>query len=372
MQSVNAFPEEDCMRSRSFDFRSLRSVLKTLVALAVIHVLVAEATAHADAVADFYKGKDIRFIISTSSGTGYDTYARTVARHLPRHLPGNPNIVPQYMPGAGGITAANYLYAVAPKDGTTFGMIQNTVPFEPLFANRAALFDVTKINWLGTPATEVGLYIVYHTSKIKTLQDAQTQEVIAGTTGIASTPSFYGRLFNEILHTKTRLVAGYPGQLELLIAMERGEIEAMTSPFWSSLKVERPTWYPQKIARLLFQYGIAPDPELKDVPFAADLLDNAADKSMLAAATASFGAGRPILAPPGLPADRLAALVDGVAATFKDPLFIADCQKQGIDCSSSRAGAQLSALIRQAYGVSDDIRKRLIAIQQQGQTNDKK
>jgi tripartite-type tricarboxylate transporter receptor subunit TctC len=346
----------------------LRSLAKGAALCALLGI---SAPVRADALSDFYKGKDLRFIISTSSGTGYDTYARAVARNLSRHIPGNPNIVPQYMPGAGGLTAANYIYAVAAKDGTAFGMIQNTVPFEPLFRNKAALFDVAKLNWLGTPATEVGLYIVYHTSKIKTLRDAQTQEVIAGTTGTASTPSFYGRLFNQILHTKTRLVAGYPGQLELLIAMERGEIEAMTSPFWSSLKVERPTWYPEKIARLLFQYGITPHPELKDVPFAADLLDNATDKSMLTAATASFGAGRPIVAPPGIPADRLAALTDGMAATFKDPLFIADCEKQGIDCTGSRTGPQLATLIQQAYAVPEDIRERLIAIQR-GPAEDKK
>ena len=360
------------MRSRRFGSSSLRFVLKAVAASAVVYALAGHsAPARADAVADFYKGKDLRFIISTSSGTGYDTYARAVARNLSRHLPGNPNIVPQYMPGAGGIMAANHIYAVAPKDGTVFGMIQNTVPFEPLFLNKAALFDVAKLNWLGTPATEVGLYIVYHTSKTKTLRDAQTQEVIAGTTGTASTPSFYGRLFNQILHTKTRLVPGYPGQLELLIAMERGEIEAMTSPFWSSLKVQRPTWYPEKIARILFQYGAAPHPELKDVPFAPDLLDNAADKILLTAASASLGAGRPITAPPGVPADRLAALTAAMAATFKDPLFIADCEKQGIDCTDSRTGPQLAALIQQAYAAPEDIRKRLIAIQL-GQAEEKK
>ena len=124
-------------------------------------------TSHADAVADFYKGKDLRMIVSTTAGTGYDTYARAVGRHLPRHMPGNPSIIVQNMPGAGGIAAANHLYSVAPPDGTVFGMIQNTVPFEPLLENAAARFDPMKMNWLGTPATEVGLYIVYRTSKVR-------------------------------------------------------------------------------------------------------------------------------------------------------------------------------------------------------------
>jgi tripartite-type tricarboxylate transporter receptor subunit TctC len=324
------------------------------------------APAHADAVSDFYKGKELRFIISATAGTGYDVYARTVGRHLGRHIPGNPAIVPQNMPGAGGITAANHLYAVAPKDGTVFGMIQNTVPFEPLFENKAALFDSNRINWLGTPATEIGLVIVYHTSKVKTLRDAQTHEFIAGTTGTASTPALYGRLFNQILGMKTRLVAGYPGQLELLLAMEKGEIDGMTSPFWSSLKIQRPTWYPQKLIQILFQYGAAAHPELKDVPYAPDLITNAADKTLLAAASAPLVAGRPIGAPPGIPADRLAALRQAMVDTFKDPQFIADCEKQGVECTDTRSGVQLQELIRDAYAAPAEIKKRLIAIQQGG------
>jgi tripartite-type tricarboxylate transporter receptor subunit TctC len=314
--------------------------------------------------ADFYKGKELRLIISTTPGTGYDTYARTVGRHLVRHLPGNPAIVPQNMPGAGGLTMANHLYAVAPKDGTVFGMMQNTVPFEPLLENKAALFDASKLNWLGTPATEVALYIVYHTSKVKTVADARTQELVAGTTGTASTPAMYGRLFNRILGLKTRLVPGYPSQLDLLLALEKGEIDAMTSPFWSSLKIERPTWYAQKTVTFLFQYGRAPHPDLKDVPFAPDLISNADDKLLLSEASAALEAGRPFAAPPGIPPDRVAALREAFAATFKDPQFIAECERQRIDCSNSRTGAQLEALIKEAYGAPDEIKKRLIAISQ--------
>jgi tripartite-type tricarboxylate transporter receptor subunit TctC len=267
------------------------------------------------------------------------------------------------MPGAGGLAAANHLYAVAPKDGTVIGMIQNTVPFEPLFENKAALFDPVRFNWLGTPATEVGLFIVYHAAKIRTLRDAQSQEFVAGTTGTASTPAFYGRLFNQLLGLKTRLVGGYPGQLELLLAMEKGEIDAMTSPFWSSLKVQRPTWHRDQTVRILFQYGASPHPDLKQVPFAPDLVTNATDKTLLAAAGAPLAAGRPIAAPPGIPADRLAALRAAMTATFKDSQFIADCDKQGIECTDTRSGSELETLIKEAYAVPADIKRRLIAIQ---------
>jgi len=301
-------------------------------------------------------------IVSTTTGTGYDTYARAVARHLPRHIPGHPAIIVQNMPGAGGITAANYIYSVAPADGTVFGMIQNTVPFEPLFENAAARFDPMKMNWLGTPTTEVGMYIAFHTSKVTTLRDAQTQQLIAGTTGTGSTPAFYGRLFNQILGMKTRLVGGYSDQLKLLLAMEQGEVNAMTSPFWSSLKIQRPTWVPQKTISVLFQYGAAPHPDLKEVPFAPELVKDPADKTLLNAASAPLAFGRPYVAPPGLPKDRLAALRNAFAATFKDPQFKADCAKQGVECNDSRTGDQMDAQIRQAYAIPAEIKQRLIGM----------
>jgi tripartite-type tricarboxylate transporter receptor subunit TctC len=321
----------------------------------------------AGAVSDFYKGKELRLIISSTVGGGYDLYARTIARHLGGHIPGNPSVIPQNMPGAGGIAAANYIYSVAPKDGSVLAAIQNTVPFEPLFENKAALFDPAKMNWLGTPTTEVGMYIVYHTSKIKTLRDAQTQEMVAGGAGAASTPAFYGRLFNQIFHLKAKLVTGYPGQNEILLAMENGEVEAMPSPFWSSLKTARPKWYPEHLISVLFQYGAAPHRELKDVAFAPDLLDNADDKVALAAAVAPLTLGRPYAAPPGIAPERLAALRAGMMATFQDPQFLADCERQRLECEDRHSGAELGDVIRQAYGTPAAIKKRLIAIQLQGQ-----
>jgi tripartite-type tricarboxylate transporter receptor subunit TctC len=276
------------------------------------------------------------------------------------------------MPGAGGIAAANHIDAIAPKDGTVIAAIQNTVPFEPFYGNKAALFDATKLNWLGTPTTEVGMYIVWHASKIKSLRDAQTTEMIAGGAGAASTPAFDGRIFNQILQLKARLVTGYPGQNEILLAMENGEVEAMPSPFWSSLKVQRPKWLPEGTIRVLFQYGAAPHPELKGVPFARDLLSNEADKILLTAAVASLGLGRPYAAPPGLPAERLAALREAMMATFNDPQFLADCERQRLECVDHHTGSDLEAQIKQAYGIPDDIRKRLVAIQQQGRAEEKK
>jgi len=333
---------------------------------AFVLMSLASTAVRADDVADFYKGKEVRIIISASIGGGYDIYARAVARHLGTHIPGNPTIVPQNMPAAGGLGAANHLNNVAAKDGTVIALFQNTVPLEPFFENKQAQFDAAKIGWLGTPTTETALYMFWHSSKIRTLVDAQRQEFVAGAAGAASTPAFYGRVFNQIFNFKARFITGYPGQNEILLALENGEVEAMASPFWSSLKTARPGWYTEGKIRFLFQYGSDPHSDLKGVPLALDLLQSQADKTLLAAAGAPLGLGRPFGAPPGIPADRLAALRNAMMATFKDPAFLADCQQQRLECSNAKTGAELDALINRAYATPADIRKRLIDIYQVG------
>ncbi len=325
------------------------------------------APTRADGVADFYRGKELRLIIGASVGGGYDIYARAIAKHLGEHIPGNPGIVPQDMPAGGGLAEANHIYNVAARDGTVIGAMQNTVPFEPFFNNKQAQFDATRLNWLGTPTSEVAMYLVWHASKIETLQDARTREMVAGGAGAASTPVFYGRIFNQILGLKARFVNGYPGQNEILLAMESGEVEAMTSPFWSSIRTARPDWIPQHLVRVLFQYGQKPLADLPGVPFALDLIDREPDKILLRAASAPLGLGRPFAAPPGVPADRLAALRTAMMATFQDPAFQADCMAQRLDCSDPKSGDEIASLIAQAYATPADIRQRLIDIYQLGQ-----
>jgi tripartite-type tricarboxylate transporter receptor subunit TctC len=330
------------------------------------------APACADSVANFYRGKELRVIIGASVGGGYDIYARAIAKHLGEHIPGHPGIVPQDMPAGGGLAAANHIYNVASRDGSVIGAMQNTVPFEPFFNNRQAQFDATRLSWLGTPTSEVAMYLVWHASKIQSLQDAQTHEMIAGGAGAASTPVFYGRIFNQILGLKARFVNGYPGQNEILLAMENGEVEAMTSPFWSSIRTARPDWIPQHLVRILFQYGERPHPDLAGVPFALDLLDREADKILLRAASAPLGLGRPFAAPPGVPADRLAALRAAMMATFADPAFRADCMQQRLQCSDPKNGDEIADLIGAVYGTPPDIRQRLIDIYQLGQSGEER
>jgi tripartite-type tricarboxylate transporter receptor subunit TctC len=340
--------------------------MRTLLSSASAALLLLIAgPAFAQGVADFYRGKEVRLIIAASTGGGYDTYGRTVARHLGEHIPGKPTVVPQNMPAAGGLGAANHTFNVASKDGTVLTLLQNTVPLEPFFENKQAQFDAAQFGWLGTPTTEVAMYMFWHSSKVRTLKDAQTREFVAGAAGAASTPAFYGRVFNQIFNFKARFITGYPGQNEILHALEGGEVEAMASPFWSSIKTSRPAWYKEGKIRFLFQYGGAgAHPELKDVPLALDLLQAEADKALLTVAAAPLGLGRPFTTPPGIPADRLAALRAAMLATFKDPAFLADCAKQRLECDDPKSGEELATLIGRAYGAPADVRKRLISMYQ--------
>ena len=315
--------------------------------------------AQAQSVADFYKAKSLSILVSTSSGGGYDAMARAVSRHIGKHIPGNPTVVVRNMPGAGGITAMNYLYNSAEKDGSIVGLVQNGTPLEPLFGTKAAQYDATKFNWLGTPSFEVSMVLLWHTVPVNTVEDLKTKETNMGASGANSTPAFYTRLLNATLGTKMKLINGYPGQNDAFLAMERGELDGYPSVFYSALTSTRPNWLRDKQAKAIVQYGPEKLKELPDVPFAPDLLTNADDKLLMQAAFAPQALGRPLVAPPGIPADRVAALRKALADTFADPEFQADANKIGLIVNAPRTGEQLQDVIVKAYETPSRLVDRL-------------
>jgi tripartite-type tricarboxylate transporter receptor subunit TctC len=337
----------------------MKSLGFSLIAAALLIV-----PANADPVADFYKGKTLSLVISSAAGGGYDALGRAVARHMARHLPGNPVIVVRNLPGAGGIVATNNLYNAAPKDGTTFGLVQNNTPFEPLFGTKEADYDATKFNWLGTPSQEVGILTLWGAAGIKTIADAKTREVTVGSSGNNSTPSFYARLLNAVLGTKLRIVVGYPGQNEAFLAMERGEIDGYPSSFWSALTSTRPGWIKDKKVELIVQYGAAPEAEIASVPFLDNEITDADDRKLVAAAVAPLAMGRPFLAPPGVPADRVAALRKALMDTFADPEFVAEADRLQLVITTQRTGEQLQQQLEAAYKTPPNIIERLRKLQQ--------
>ena len=276
--------------------------------------------AHAQPVAEFYKGKTVTLIVSSAPGGGYDALARTVAPHLSRHIPGNPTVVVRNMSGAGGIVAVNHLFNVAAKDGTVIGNVQNNTPFEPLFGTKEAIYDPLKFNWLGTPSIETALLTVWHQTPVDNLEGRADHEKSPwARRACNSTPSFYGRLLIETLALKLKLIVGYESQSRVFLAMERGEVDGYPSVFYSALTSTRPSWLPEKKVKLLVQVGLEKDPNLPDVPAALDLARNADDKALIEAGAGPLGTGRPFLMPPGVPAERVAAMQKAMTDTFKDP-----------------------------------------------------
>ena len=242
------------------------------------------------------------------------------------------------------------------------GGISNTVPFEPLLGTAEARFDPLAFNWLGSPTVETGLLGVWHTVPVYSIDDAKTREVTIGANGPHSTPSFYARLLNETLGTKLRLVMGYPGQNEFNLAIEKGEVDGTSSLFYSSLVGTRPSWLTEKKIRLLVQYGFEKHPKLPDVPFATDLARNADDASLMQAAYAALGVGRPYVMPPGVPAARVRAMQEAMMNTFKDPDFLARAQSLQLETAAAKTGDQLRDIVARAYAISPQVKARLKAL----------
>jgi tripartite-type tricarboxylate transporter receptor subunit TctC len=336
--------------------------------LAAAFVCGTAYSTRADAISDFYKDKQVKLVISSAVGGGYDAYYRMIARYLGAHIPGKPTIVPQNMPGAGGVKAGNFLYAAASKDGLTIGGIQNTVPFEPMLGNDKALFDATKFNWLGSPSQEVAMLLVWHTVPVNTIADAKKHRLILAATGANSTPAFYARVLEAVFGIEIKLVVGYPGQTDALLGMERGENEGFPSAFWSSIKAVKPDWVRDKKIKFIVQYGLAPTPELKGVPFALDLIKKPDDKTLMEVASAQLALGRPMLAPPDVPKARVKALSDALWATFKDPAYRADCAKQRLECDDPVTAEQMRDILQRSYNAPKQVLARLRKINVAGRT----
>ncbi len=319
---------------------------------------VAATAANADALDDFYRGKTVSMVVSSATGGGYDTLARVVAKHMVKHMPGAPNIVVRNMPGAGGVIATNHLYNVASRDGLTFGQLQNTLPFEPLLGNKEAMYDSSKFNWLGSPSYETGLLVVRAKAPVASIGDIQKQEISVGTPGLNSTPSFNTRLLVEALDMKLRIVLGYPGQNEVFLAMERGEVDAFPT-FYSSIMSTRPTWIVDKTVKTIVQFGPEPEPELKDTPFASDLVKDPEKLRLLKAAAAPLALGRPFAAPPDVPKERVAALRKALTATFADPECLDDMRKLNLPVNQPRSGEQLQAVIDEVWRMPQETKDRL-------------
>ena len=327
-------------------------------ALAGVAALAVTSTARADSVADFYKGKTVELQIGYSVGGGYDTYARLVARHIGKHIPGNPTIVPQNMPGAGSLKLANWLYKAAPQDGTVFATIARAAPFDPLFGNEKAKFKADKFNYIGSANNEVSICAAMSGADIKTFDDLKSKKLIVGGTGDTADTVQFPKIMNAVLGTKMQIINGYPGGKDVVLAMERGEVQGRCGWSWSSVKSKNMDWVDGGKMNVIIQLSTDKHPELPNVPLIMDLAKSDDDKRLLNLIFARQELGRPYVAPPNVPAERVEALRAAFMATMSDPEFLKEAAEADLEITPV-SGAKVQKLVNDAYMTDPSVVERI-------------
>jgi tripartite-type tricarboxylate transporter receptor subunit TctC len=334
------------------------AALALTLSLSLLHF----GSAAAQPAADFYAGKQINLIVGATPGGGYDTQARLVARHWGKHIPGNPTIVVQNMPAAGSLAATNYIYNVAARDGTVVALVMRGMLLIKNWNPSAVRFDLAKLNWIGSVNSEVAVTAAWHTAPHKGARDLFDKElIVGGSTGVD--PETTPRLFNALLGTHFKIINGYPGTTEIILAMERGELQGIGDWSWSSMKTARPDWIRDKRITLLMQAALQKEPELGDLPSALEFVKSDADHRVMELYLTQKTVARPIIAPPEMPADRLAALRAGFIALARDKGFLADAQTAKLEVApvAGEAVDKVIALIASASPETADRLGRAIA-----------
>ncbi len=317
--------------------------------------------ARADAIADFYRGKQIRVIVRTLPATDYDAYSRLIARFMGRYIPGNPSMIVLNMTGGGGIVAANYMAEVAPRDGTVIGIVSQGLAADQALGQSPQLkANLREFNWIANVVFSNQLLVTWHTSQTKTLEQAKQRVTTIGTTGAGSASVQYPLFYNSLLGTKFKIITGYRSGAEIDLAMERGEVEGRGTNPYSSYMATHPDWIPQNKLNLLVQAGVEKEPDLANVPLILDLPVPARDRPLLEFMARSSTVGRPLATTPGVPADRVAALRRAFEAMTKDPDFIAATEKEKLDVRP-QSGNKIAEIIFGLLDTPGDVRGRMRA-----------
>jgi tripartite-type tricarboxylate transporter receptor subunit TctC len=342
-------------------------VRRCVIALCAAAALCTVAPpARAEPVEEFFAGKQIKFVVGSAGGGGYESYSRLLIPYLSRHLPGHPTFVMQQMPGAAGMVAANYLYNIARRDGSELGMVGRGVGIEPLLDPKdpGPRYVAAKFNWIGTPQQEVGLVLMRLPSPIAGMQDLKTHELIVSGTTAASAPSYYPRLMNGLLGTRFKVVEGYKSSQEALLALERGEVDGHCSGSSSApLRARMDPLVSAGKVKILAQIGREKDPDYPDIPLILDLAVTPADRQILELVLTQQVMAWPVVAPPGVPAERIKALRDAFEAAMADPDFLAEAASQKVIINPV-SGEKIAALLDRIYAMPKDVLDRVAALSQ--------
>lgn len=316
--------------------------------------------AAAQTPAEFYKGKTIELIIGYSAGGGYDVYARLVLRHMVNHIPGKPAFVAKNMTGGGSRIAANYTYNVAARDGTVIAIVDQSLALTQVFGDKTIKLDTAKFSYIGNPISDNNTTAAWHTTGVTRWEQARERELSLGATG-PNTSAWYGMAMNAMLGTKFKIITGYPGGNDINLALEKGEVDVRGSNAWSSWKGTRPHWIAEKKLNILVQIGLAKDPDLPQVPLLMDLPTDADDRAALRLLSAPTTIGRPLMAPPGVPEDRVKALRAAFDATMKDRAFIEEAQKSKLDLQPV-GGEELQKIVADIVATPPKVVDRLKSV----------
>jgi tripartite-type tricarboxylate transporter receptor subunit TctC len=327
-----------------------------IAALAAVLVMAAPASAQ-ESVAAFYKGKQLRLIVGSAVGGGYDLYARVLARHMVNHIPGNPTIIVQNSPAAGGMVMTNQLYNQGPKDGTVLAAPLNGIPTAPML-QQGTQFDASKLNWLGSLQSEAYVAFLWHTAPVSHISEVSTKEVLVGSTTVGTTMNDFPLLLNDLLGYKFKVVRGYKGTPAINIATERGEIQGNGGVGLASVKTLSQSWIDEKKIKFIVQYNLRPSPELPGVPMVMDLAKTEEQKTAMRLLFARTEYARPYFLPPDVPTERVQALRRAFDATMKDPAFVADAKKLQLELSPM-TGEAMQALVADLAKTPPEIVKRV-------------
>jgi tripartite-type tricarboxylate transporter receptor subunit TctC len=332
---------------------------RSVVAASIAIVLGLAFPAAAQSVEDFYRNRTVTILVGFTAGGGYDLYARVLARHMGRHVPGNPSFVVQNMPGAGSLKATQFVYSIAPRDGTVLATVSRGMATEPLLTG--AKFDATKLTWVGSITSETSLCATWQTSAVKTWADMFAREFTLGGSATGADPDTFALILRNVFGAKVKLVTGYPGGNDINLAMERGEVDGRCGWSWSSIKSQR--WLRDGKINPLVQFGMEGNAELPDVPLALARAADDEQRQVLRLLTAGQFLGRPFFGPPAIPADRKAALRQAFGATMKDPQFLAEAAKLDLEITPIAAAA-IDDFLADIYRAPAEIVRKAIAATQ--------
>ena len=325
------------------------------VALAV--AVAAALPAGAQGASNFYSGKSLTIYIAASPGGGYDSYGRLLGRHFSRHIPENPTVVVSNMPGAGGRKLANYLYNAAPKDGSAIGIMHHTTVYDAIFGEKGVKYEANKYNWIGSLDSFTAIGFAWHTSGVKTIDDARKKQIALGATGVGSATYQYPTLVNAMLGTRFKVVTGYKGSTEIYHAIEQGELNGMMGTAWSQMKYQHTPWVKENKVNVFLQLALEKHPDLANVPLAIDLARNAEDKRVMRFVFTGLKFSRPFMAPPGTPEAQVLTLRTAFAATAGDPKLRADAERAKLNVKVL-GGSELQKLVEELYAAPKETVQR--------------